>query len=213
MWCHITMLPLFLLPDTETMKAILHKSARPLTPGEKTLLVIGDGRTMPDDVYTAFAMSIAFDMACIGRSIKQWPYAAHWFNADGETAIAWAKQIRETGAITHTLGEVDGFDVDWEVVQPDYHYRRITGEGGRLHGSSAMFATLAGLAMGYESILLAGCPLDTNGHWYFEPESPETFGPIWLGLDYQAWIDFALLPDSKKVKSLSGYTKKILGAR
>ena len=120
-------------------------------------------------------------------------------------------QVREAGAITHTLGPVDGFDVDWEIEQDDYNYERLTGERGRLHGSSALFAALAGVAMGYDRIVLAGCPLDTGGHWYFEPEGPETLGPIWLGVDFAAWIDFSLMPEARKVRSMSGYTARILG--
>lgn len=151
-----------------------------------------------------------YDVAAIGRAVKKVP-AAHWFNADGETAMAWAEQVKkEYGAVTHTLGAVRGFDCDWDIEQPDYNYETITGERGRLHGSSAMFATLAGLAMGYEKIVLAGCPLDTEGHWYFEDKKPDTLGPIWLGLDYMAWLDFAKTDQSKRVKSLSGYTRDIL---
>jgi hypothetical protein len=106
---------------------------------------------------------------------------------------------------------VDGFDVDWDVDQPDYRYAEITGEKGRIHGTSAMFATLAGLAMGYEKIVLAGCPLDTNGHFYFKPTGPETLGPLWLGVDFAAWMDFSMNGNADRVRSMSGYTGYILG--
>lgn len=196
------------------MKAIINSSKIDITRNNDTLLILGDGRTMQSDYCEFKNHEQHFDIACIGRSIKACGFKAdHWFNADGETAIAWAKQIKEkskNGLIAHTLGPVDGFDVDWTIEQPDYNYEFITNEKGRLHGSSAMFATLAGLTMGYKRIVLAGCPLDSEGHWYFEP-GKETLGPIWLGLDFMAWIDFAMLPEAHQVKSMSGYTARILG--
>lgn len=194
------------------MKAVLHHSSVELKPENPVLLVTGDGRSLLED-YDAFRqMNQPHDVAAIGRSIKVAGHpAGHWFNADGETAMAWAKQVRaEYGVITHTLGAVDGFDVDWDVEQPDYHYATITNEKGRIHGSSAMFATLAGLAMGYEKVVLAGCPMDTNGHFYFEP-TPETLGPLWLGVDFAAWMDFSMNGSADRARSMSGYTAYILG--
>lgn len=193
------------------MKAILHHSAVELTPENDILLVAGDGQALLDDLEAFYRMAPVYDVAAIGRSVKLFDSPMHWFNADGETAMAWAKQVKEdTAAITHTLGPVDGFDVDWDLEQPDYHYAEITNEKGRIHGSSAMFAALAGLAMGYKKIVLAGCPLDTGGHWYFEP-TPETLGPIWLGVDFAAWMDFSLNGSADRVRSMSGYTGYILG--
>lgn len=173
------------------------------------LLILGDGATMPEDLTEFLSWHIKHDTAALGRAIKEYPgHVQHWFNADGESAIHWAKNLPNGGGtIRHTMGEIDGFDVDWEMIQPDYHYEEITGEKGRQHGSSALFATLAAIAMGYESIVLAGCPLDTEGHYYFDEQYR---GPLWFGLDYMAWLDFAEQPESRNVVSLSGYTKKIL---
>lgn len=193
------------------MKAKLHKG-KPVREND-ILVVLGDGRSMPDDRDRFNDWDIPGDFACIGRSIKTCPYALHWFNADGETAIAWARQLKENnpGLITHSLGTIDGFDCDWDVEQPDYRFEDITHQHGRLHGSSAMFATLAGLAMGYQKIILAGCPMDQEGHWYFDPKGPDTLGPMWIGVDFMAWIDFAREPEAFIVRSMSGYTAKLLG--
>jgi hypothetical protein len=151
-------------------------------------------------------------VAAIGRSIKVYPgKVRHWFNLDSECSINWAKNlINGEGTIRHTVGDVDGFDCDWECTQPNYNYAIITNDDRRLHGSSALFASLACIAMGYKKIVLAGCPMDMSGHWYFPP-SKETLGPLWIGVDFMAWIDFARQPDSKKVTSMSGYTAKLLG--
>ena len=195
------------------MRIDLHRARRTPRRDHDTILIIGDGRTMPDDVETFLSWKIPHDAGTLGRAVRQYPsiqngIVRHWFNADGEQSIQWAKTLPEE-TIRHTLGAVDGFDVDWELTQDDYHYQDITNEAGRMHGSSALFATLASLHMGYQSVILAGCPLDSEGHYYFEP-SKETLGPIWLGFDFMAWLDFARMPDAARVRSMSGYTAKIL---
>ena len=191
------------------MRAFVVNTKIDLKPKHQCLLITGDGKCLKTDVEEFEKFGIDHDIGCIGRSIKLFPYADHWFNADGETAIAWVKQLSKNGLITHTLGPVDGFDVDWDIDQPDYRYKEITNEGSRMHGSSALFATLAAIEMGYKRIVLAGCPMDSEGHWYFD--RPDNLGPIWLGVDYMAWIDFRDMEISKKVKSMSGYTAGLLG--
>jgi hypothetical protein len=195
------------------MKAILHSAQKVLARDNGVLFILGDGRSMLSDLTEFMSWDIGHDAGCIGRCVKSYPgHVKHWFNADGETAIAWTKQLKEqhqNGLVTHTIGPVDGFDVDWDIEQPDYHYREMTGEGQRMHGSSALFAVLAGLEMGYDKVILGGCPMDAEGHWYFEPTSKDTLGPLWLGLDYMAWLD--LSKETDKVRSLSGYTAQIMG--
>ena len=193
------------------MKLTLHKAHKELKREHDTLLIIGDGFCMLDDLKEFLSWDIPHDAGALGRGIKEYPgKVLHWFNADGDLSIQWAKNLPNgNGTIKHTMGEVEGFDVDWDIEQPDYHNGEITGEGPtRMHGSSALFATLAGLEMGYEKIILAGCPLDCEGHFYFA-QSKETLGPIWLGYDFMAWIDFREM--EKPVRSMSGYTAKILG--
>lgn len=198
------------------MKATLHRAHKSLWRDHDTILIIGDGQSMPNDVTKFLAWNIPHDAGALGRAIRQYPSISngivkHWFNADGDLSIAWAKALPEK-TIKHTMGEVEGFDVDWEIEQPDYNNGIITGEGPntRMHGSSSLFATLASLAMGYKRVVLAGCPLDTEGHYYF-PQNKETLGPIWLCFDYMAWLDFARLKKAEWVRSMSGYTAKIIG--
>jgi len=180
------------------------------------ILILGDGQSMPDDLDTFLEWGVEHDAGALGRGVREYPSVTmgmvhHWFNADGELSIAWAKQL-PSEIIKHTMGDVAGFDVDWELNQDDYNNGTITGEkpGSRMHGSSALFAVLASLAMGYEKVVLAGCPLDTEGHYYFA-QSKETLGPIWLGYDFMAWLDFKDQVESVQVRSMGGYTSKIIG--
>lgn len=200
------------------MKITLHKASKPIKRNSDILLVLGDGRTLTTDMQDFLAWSFPHDVAALGRGIKEYPgHVHHWMNADGDVSIHWAKNLPNgNGTLKHTFGEVDGFDVDWDLEGRDYHYEEITGERGRMHGSSAMFATMAALAMGYQKIILAGCPLDTEGHYMWEQKvegkyTPERLGPLWMGLDYMAWLDFAETEEAKKVKSMSGYTAKMVG--
>lgn len=195
------------------MKIILHKAHRVPKRNSDVILILGDGQSMPADRDKFVDWDIPHDVAALGRAVREYPYGLvdHWFNADGESASQWARSLpRKT--IKHSMGEVDSFDVDWDLKQNDYHHGDITGEASdsRMHGSSALFATLASLYMGYERVVLAGCPLDTEGHYYFE-QSKETLGPIWLGYDFMAWLDFAEQPEAAQVRSMSGYTAKIIG--
>lgn len=197
------------------MQARVHRAARKLTRYNDVILILGDGNSMPADLETFLSWDIKHDSGALGRAVRQYPSIAngivnHWFNADGETAIDWSQRLPEQ-TIKHTLGSVRGFDVDWDIKQPDYHHQDITGDSERSHGSSAFFATLASLQMGYKKIVLAGCPLDTEGHYYFPNKNRETLGPIWLGFDFMTWLDFSSTDQAQGVRSLSGYTAIILG--
>ena len=197
------------------MHVKMHRANRTPARYNDVILILGDGDSMPADLETFLSWDVKHDSGALGRAVRQYPSIAnvivnHWFNADGETAIDWARRLPEQ-TIKHTLGNVDGFDIDWDIEQPDYHYQEITGDSARFHGSSALFATLACLHMGYHKIVLAGCPMDTEGHYYFQDKNKETLGPIWLGLDFMAWLDFKKMAESTCVKSMSGYTSIILG--
>lgn len=198
------------------MNVKLHKNpSKDISKRNDTLLVLGDGDSMPGDLDRFLRWGIGHDVGALGRAIKAYPgYVRHWFCGDGDLSIWWAKNLPNgDGTIRHCMGDVDGFDVDWDLEQDDYGYCTITGESnlGRMHGSSAMFGVLCGLALGYEKIVLAGCPMDMNGHYYFPEKKKDTLGPVWLGVDFMAWIDFSLQEEAKKVRSMSGYTAKILG--
>jgi hypothetical protein len=105
--------------------------------------------------------------------------------------------------ITHTLGVVGWFDCGWDITGCPWPADDVT-----WHGSTALFAVIIGLAMDYQRVILAGVPLDSKGHWYF-PEQTE--GPIWTWQGYQAWFEFAMNGHGNRVRSMSGYTKVILG--
>lgn len=175
-----------------------------MTRNHDTVLILGDGRTAPADMHRFLNHEIPHDVISIGRSVNLYDGdVQHWANVDGADSKWWAEHLppKNSGRcpVRHTIGELEWYDCIWDDGLPD---------GTPWNGSSAMFATLIALHMEYRKIVLAGCPLDENGHW-FSPENER--GPIWEGGTYRAWLDFSQEDDAVRVRSMSGYTAKIVG--
>jgi hypothetical protein len=186
------------------MKLKLVKALRDPTPERKVLLITGDGRPVKDDLSNFLHLGLEHEVMAIGRSINLYPgRVRHWANVDGPDSSWWAEHLPLTNngelPIRHTMGECRGYDVDWDDGMAT---------SDPWAGSSALFAVLAGLELGYERIYLAGCPLDGAGHWYFGDEHK---GPDWRPEDFLAWYEFGQEDRSAKVKSFSGFTRVVLG--
>lgn len=177
-------------------------------PESKIALITGDGRCLQADLDEFLKWGSPHDVFTIGRSINVYPgRVKNWVNVDGQQDGRWAFQLapKNNGQmpIRHTMGDCPGYDVDWDI-KDEVIYQKD--EKVRWFGTSSLFAVHVCLALGYGKIVLAGCPMDTNGHWYF----PEDTGPKWEGECFMAWMDFARTSEAKKVQSLSGYTRQIL---
>lgn len=147
--------------------------------------------------------NIKHDVMAIAKSYKQYPgEILHWAMVDGNVHKWWAEHLPLVNnggfPIRHTLGDCEGFDTLWDDGKST---------DALWYGSSALFATLVALSLGYEQIVLAGCPMDNKGHWYF---CDEYDGPEWREEDYRAWREFSETDEAKKVSSMSGFTKEVL---
>ena len=97
--------------------------------------------------------------------------------------------------MTHGAKAKPGIDVLWNMTQ--------------LGGTSGLFACLVALLLGYDEITLCGIPMTGSGHY---------FDPPWYGSEFadrptqSVWKWAALNVFEGKVKSLSGWTKQLLGA-
>ena len=184
-------------------------SKKPIKTNSKTILITGDGKSLMSDMKEFLSWEIPHDAGCIGRSVNVYPGPTdHWFNVDACESVWWAKNLlgiprNGNGILRHTMGDIDGFDVDWEIVD---QWAIIT-DDDIWHGSTSLFAAMCAVAMDYERIVLAGCPMDQKGHWYLENST----GPRWTVESFMAWLEFAKQPDSEKVRSMSGYTSQIVG--
>jgi hypothetical protein len=185
------------------MLLTLKRTKVPIMPENDVCLITGDGRTLPADLGAFLSLGISHDVMSIGRSVKKYPgRVLHWANVDGNESKWWAEHLPLVNdgqiPIRHSLGEFPWYDVDWD-------------DGKDLeaawYGSSSLFSVLACLALGYQKVVLAGCPLNGEGHWF---HGPEWTGPDWRVEDYQAWRDFAKTDEARKVTSLSGFTKEVL---
>lgn len=172
----------------------------------KIVLIMGDGSCLPDDIQHFLSIcygpkdeSIRHDIFAVNRSINFYGPCTHWGAVDGDEAVYQAVQLKlqNRNLLRHALmPEIAGFDIFWEPVD-------IPAEDWR--GNSALFAVEACLAMGYKKIVLAGCPMDHNGHWY----APHYSGPLWTEDAYKRWEK---LEETKPpIRSMSGWTKELFG--
>lgn len=73
------------------------------------------------------------------------------------------------------------------------------------HGSSGLYAVKVGLEMGYNKIILCGVPMTESNHFLRQRpwKTCRQFLPKWI--QYRAQLD-------SKVRSMSGFTRDLLGA-
>jgi hypothetical protein len=121
----------------------------------------------------------------------------HWANLEPEQFEAFKILINrsQSQAINfHTDKPTHHANWIWDF---DYSYVR---------GTSSLFATLVGLALGYNPVILCGVPLDDSPYFY-EPQYVKRSNYIaplddWINL-YDVFAG--------RVKSMSGRTKELLG--
>ena len=180
-----------------------------------TVLLTGDGHTLPNDVRAFEAFGVKHDVYCVNRSALYFQRPInHWGAVDAEESMWFSEHcngaIKPPGhtIVRHTFGDLGiAYDVGWEVDEFEYETEL------QKHiwlGNTGYFGILTSIAMGYDKIVLAGMPMDGLGHWYEHPE--DTPAPQWLGKCYQQWMDFKTkVADSVKVRSMGGYSAFILG--
>lgn len=187
------------------MQFAIHNQRREIAIEHPVLLITGDGSSLPDDLERFLSWDIGHDAMAIGRSINHYPgEVKHWANVDCEECKHWAENLKGN-PIRHTMGDWEWFDIDWGIENCEIHPDDIL-----WHGSTSLFAAYIGIEMGYQKIVMAGCPLDKNGHWYFA-DLDENTGPNWKQQSYDAWMEFAMDKKSDQARSFSGFTAEVLG--
>jgi hypothetical protein len=179
-----------------------------------TVLITGDGHTLPHDVRHFESLAIPHDVYCVNRSMLFFERPiTHWAAVDIEETVWFSENINSKvkpvghRILRHGVGELKvGNDVHWRAV----NFAQLNTIAKHLWtGNSTLLAILSSIVMDYKRIVLAGVPLDTGPHWY-EPEGTE--GPNWVGMVYRQWMDFKMeIPEAERVRSLSGYSAFIFG--
>ena len=198
------------------IKPINKKIDLPALRKSDTVLVTGDGSTLQQDVADFERFGVDHDVFCVNRSMLffQRPIN-HWAAIDAEESIWFSENlssqvIPESGRIwRHTIGYCPiGYDVFWSVDEAKQSFDNET-QRHLWSGNSGYFGILAALEMGYERVVVAGMPLNTEPHWY---ETADTPGPNWVGQTYRTWMDFKKThPKADNVRSMSAYSQFIFG--
>jgi hypothetical protein len=183
-------------------------------PRHDTVLITGDGQSMIGDVTEFEGWGVPHDLYCVNRSLIYFERPVdHWAAIDIEESGWFAENVNfkvdpDGKLMRHTIGDGSfAYDVYWAMDIPpqveNTFVRRV------LVGNTGYFAILTALKMGYRKVVVAGMPLNMERCWY-EPEDAD--GPNWMGWMYVQWMDFKLNhPQADRVRSLSGYSKFILG--
>jgi hypothetical protein len=192
---------------------LINKNLDPLTlKNNSIVLITGDGNTLSKEVREFESWNIPHDLYAVNRSLLfHQRQVDHWAAIDIEESCWFAQNVTfaqqpNKNIKRHTIGECSmAYDIYWEMDYPwenDFQRRVFVGNSG-------YFAVLTAIHIGYEKIILAGMPLNTESHWY---ETDKEKGPNWRGLTYIQWMDFKMKsPNAEKVKSLGGYSAFILG--
>ena len=174
-------------------------------------LVCGDGRTLPAELQLFRTVGVKHDAFCCGRSLQCYIPFVSWAPAVvnyvwlDEEMFSYARDQVESYIIRHSVF----FD---KKLRPAIDCLWTDDDGKEVKtwdGTSAFFALIMALQMGYERILLAGVPINNEAHWY---EDENARGPEWNAETLRTWGRFRKRDDIKeRVRSCSGYTQYLFG--
>ena len=176
------------------------------------LVIVGSGRCVWDDLQKLWP--ITDDVMCVNDMIMFYPEDIdHIFSLHGNKLATWwaARFIPYKQRFT----KIPKFHTANNEQNVPSHYRRWDFAGG---GTSGLAACFAGIGLGYDSIVLCGVPIDNSGHFWeapwegtnFQREIANAHGQI-RGDGRRFWVN-AKEKFNGRVKSMSGYTKKLLGS-
>ena len=125
-------------------------SKKPIRRYSENLLITGDGSCLMTDMKEFLSWGMPHDAGCIGRSVNVYQGPVdHWFNVDASEAVWWAKNLlgtprNDNGILRHTMGDIEGFDVDWKI---ENQWPIIT-DDDIWHGVTSLLAARCALEMG-----------------------------------------------------------------
>lgn len=179
-----------------------------------SLMICGSGRCLWDDVKKLAGGAwdgLKYDIMAVKQSGMYLPFKfQHWANAHGERFQYMVPLRRDgyyfrgmdngvRGVHPQKLGVLTHSEKQWPLVDHVWP--------SKMTGTSALFATRVGLALGYDEIALCGVPLDKSGRFY---DAPWDSGLDLNVVDMKEWE--AYLPVLQgRVRSMSGRTRELLG--
>ena len=176
------------------------------------LVIVGSGRCVWEDLEKIWPVECA--VMCINDMIMFYPGEIdHVFSCDGYMLkYWWAARRPPYKSQFERIPSFHTVDNDQNVPES---YKRHHFVGG---GTSGLAACFAGLDLGYNHIVLCGVPIDNSGHFWeapwgatnFQREIANSEGKI-RGDGRRFWVN-AMEKFDGRVKSLSGFTKILLGS-
>ncbi|MBB6306230.1 hypothetical protein [Xanthobacter tagetidis] len=169
-----------------------------------TAIVIGGAACVWDDVARALDLFEPGLIVAVNDVGASWPGPVNvWCSLHPDKLPAWRAERARRGfprADEH-LCHVTGKDEPGADRQVEY---RLPGQTSS--GSSGLFGVKVALDAGAERVVIAGIPLSTGGAHFFDPKP-------WTARDgfVKGWQE-ARPAIADKVRSMSGFTMKLLGA-
>jgi hypothetical protein len=125
--------------------------------------------------------------------IQHWVSIHHEIFA-GLEALRSFRLGRHGHVWTHSLKTGPGVQFAWGIE--------------KMGGTSTLYAALVALCLGYTKVILAGAPLNNDGHFYDPPGEVTAFNSRPIKLEWESARQ-EMFQD--RVRSMSGWTKKTLG--
>ncbi len=170
------------------------------------VLLIGSAACVWEDA--AQWRNQGWPVAAVNRIGIDWPgELAHWCSWHHELLPLWA-MVRSP--------YMDNGRLCRGPMQTQFHSTRPVPGGNstawsfRLkRGNSTMFALMVLLALGYEKVIMAGCPHDASGYYFRAPWVPRVDYGVQAGRE--TWCEAAATFFQDRVRSMSGWTRELLG--
>lgn len=162
---------------------------------KKIIVLIGSAPNWEHDFNNLCMMICDFDVMAIGMSC-QYEGKVDWFATYHVKDLPVYREKREKG----------GFNTDYRIITHDDHVKdredfpQIIIPYKPPSGSSALLGTFAAIKLGYEKIILCGCPLEGVNA---KKSSYQQFRKGWIH-HQKSVIGFT--------KSMSGWTRELLGS-
>ena len=173
-------------------------------------LICGDGRTLPQELQYFSTIGVPHDVFCVGRALQIYipyigrqPAAVNYVWLD-EQMFTYARDQVEDYIIRHSVFFDDKLKPAIDALWTDDKGAEVM----QWDGSSSFFALIMAIELGYERIMLAGCPLNAEPHWY---DHVDACGPLWTPETLRIWGRFKKKVDCDLIRSCSGYTQYLFG--
>lgn len=190
----------------------------------KVLLAVGSAPCIHDDVDKALGLYPAAELMLINGACSAIEHAGHVLA--GHTAKAEEFAAARRAAFPHAVWRLHA---NWNVPRkgiPRSVYPSVTDWWGPEVSSgatSAGKAAMIGLAMGFERIVLCGCPMDGSGYTFDEAQvsqdpacrrvgDPKAQNVKIIKRYRDTMARLAQTTFKGRVFSMSGFTKQVLGA-